>query len=62
MEPTEFELEIDADEEYLIGLTLDEIGDLIHVAELGSVGLGNEPQVLVDLRGIFEELNGTSEA
>lgn len=57
MEPTE----IDPDEEHLIAFTLDELGDLLHVAELGSVGLGNVPQVVQDIRGIFEELCGTAE-
>lgn len=52
---------VDPDEEFAISFTLDELGDLIYVAELGSVGLGNEPQVLTDIRGIFEELCGTSE-
>jgi hypothetical protein len=49
-----------ADEEFAIDFTLDELGDLIYIAELGAVGLGQEPQVLVDIREIFEGLCGAS--
>lgn len=53
--------DIDPDEEHLIAFTLDELGDLIFIADLGVGGFGQEPQVLTDIRGIFQELCGTSE-